>query len=153
MGEWGSGLIGAIIGTVISGVLSFLVLRFNYRQLYAEIVSKSRDEWLGQMRDHLSKLLAEIRKPTIKNADEEKANGGISLSNDYYNAKFQLFLRLNEKEPLHIALKKEIEELEGIVSSKCVDKINDVENRILEIARTVLKIEWDRVRQEAKGEK
>ncbi len=100
MGEWGSGLIGAIIGAVISGVLSFLV-----------------------------------------------------LSNDYYNAKFQLFLRLNEKEPLHIALKKEIEELEGIVSSKCVDKINDVENRILEIARTVLKIEWDRVRQEAKGEK
>ena len=72
MGEWGSGLIGAIIGAVISGVLSFLVLRFNYRQLYAEIVSKSRDEWLGQMRDHLSKLLAEIRKPTIKNADEEK---------------------------------------------------------------------------------
>ena len=50
-------------------------------------------------------------------------------------------------------MKKRLMGEEGIVSSKCVDKINDVENRILEIARTVLKIEWDRVRQEAKGEK
>ena len=147
MGEWGSGLIGAVIGAAISGVLSFLVLRFNYRQLYAEIVSKSRDEWLGQMREHLSKLLAEIRKPTIK----KKANGGISLSNDYYNAKFQLFLRLNEKEPLHIALKNEIEVLEQNINNPT--QIDEFENRILKIARVLLKIEWDRVRQEAKGEK
>ena len=149
MVEWGSGLIGAVIGAVISGVLSVLILRFNYRQVYAEIVSKSRDEWLGQMRDHLSKLLAEIRKSTIENTDRAKANWRIQLSNDYYNAKFQLFLRLNEKEPLHSVLKHEIEELEG----KAIDEIDDAEKRILAIARTVLKIEWDRVRQEAKGEK
>lgn len=153
MGELGSGLIGAVIGAVISGVLSVLILRFNYRQLYAETVSKSRDEWLGQMRDYLSKLLAEIRKPTIKNTETENYNGDFLLSNDYYNAKFQLFLRLNAKEPLHIALKNEIEDLERIVGGKDVDKIDDAEKRILEIARMVLKIEWDRVRQEAKGEK
>lgn len=138
MGELMSGLIGALIGAILSFVVSFLTLRFSYKHLYAEVVSKSRDNWLDEMRHYISEMLAQA----IKQQDCYK-------NKDYYVARNEVVLRLNPKEPLHLILKEEISRLDDCT----IDDYNIIERNILETSRLILKTEWDRVREEAKGVK
>lgn len=127
-----SGLIGAIIGFVAS----LLTLRLQYKKLFAETVSQSRNKWLNEMRKYISTMLAEA----IKCKDNVKTK-------EYYTARNEVLMRLNVKEPLHLMLQIEI----GKLDNCHVNDYDNIEHNILEISRQLLKIEWDRVRKEAKG--
>lgn len=131
-----SGLVGAGIGAFLSFVVSFLTLRFSYKNLYAEVVSKSRDNWLDEMRKYISSMLAEA----IKTQDCYKPK-------EYYIARNEVILRLNPNEATHIILKNEIARLDNCT----VDNYEAIEKSILDTSRIILKTEWDRVRKEAKG--
>lgn len=138
MGDVGSGLIGAAVGALLSFVVSFLTLRFSYKNLYAEVVSKSRDNWLNEMRQYISTMLAEA----IKTQDCFKPK-------EYYIARNEVILRLNPNEPAHIILKNEISRLDNCTT----EDYGIIEKNILDASRLILKTEWDRVRKEAKGVK
>lgn len=136
MNELVSGLIGVVIGSVLSFVISFLTLRFSYKKLYAEVVSKSRDNWLIEMRQYISIMLAEANK--TQNCHKPK---------EYYVARNEVILRLNPSEPAHVILKNEINRLDNCT----IEDYKTIEKNVLDISRLILKIEWDRVRKEAKG--
>ena len=131
-----SGLVGAAIGAVLSFIISFLTLRFSYKKLYAEVVSHSRDNWLDEMRKYISTMLAEA----IKRQSSYKTK-------EYYIARNEVILRLNPNEPTHILLKNEIARLDNCEMAN----YEIIEKNILDTARIILKTEWDRVRNEAKG--
>lgn len=64
------GVIGAVIAFVgvalsvgVSLIVSLWIRKYNYNQLFAETVSKSRNKWLNEMRDFISTMLAEAQNP------------------------------------------------------------------------------------------
>lgn len=138
MEEWIAGLIGAIIGALITFIVSILTLRFNYKQLFAQTVSQSRNQWLNEMRENISIMLAEACKcmNTYK-------------SREYYIAQNQVLLRMNNREPLHLMLTQEIKKLESCT----VNTFRTCEANILAISEALLKREWELVKKEAKGGK
>ena len=130
-------LIG-LIGVVVGSIGTYFTLKYQYRQLFAETVSKSRNKWLNEMRENISEMLAEACK----------AGDGYK-SDKYYKAKNQVLLRLNTKEPLHLMLKQQIELLEQCNSQN----YKNIEKNIIDISEVLLKREWERVKREAKGRK
>ena len=136
--EWISGLICTLVGVLIGFVSSILTLRFNYKQLFAQTVSQSRNLWLNEMRENISIMLAEACK--CMNTYKSK---------EYYIAQNQVLLRMNNSEPLHLMLTHEIKKLEHCT----VDTFRICEENILAISEVLLKREWELVKKEAKGEK
>ena len=139
------GLISGIVGAIIGALGTGLTLKYNYKHLYADVVSKSRDKWLNEMREHISILLASKRQSISKN----RGSLNTDYAFEYRKARDQIILRLNEKEKLHQELKEEILELDVC---KTIKKFEEIEINILNTCRPLLKIEWDRVRSEARGE-
>lgn len=139
MDVWLGGVLGAVIGAFVSFLVTYFTLRFYYKQLFAETVSQSRNQWLNEMRENISIMLAEACKCI-----------GQLKSNAYYVAQNQVLLRMNNSEPLHLMLTQEIEKLE-----KYGDEISFRLHRdnILEISEKLLKREWEHVKKEAKGGK
>lgn len=141
------GLISGLIGAVLGALGTVLTLRFNYNQLYADVVSKSRDKWLNETREYVSILLASKWEYICLQDDKQDK---IKHDFEYKKARNQVILRLNSGEPLHVLLKEEIIKLDV-----CEDEqqYRTCEENILAISRPLLKTEWDRVRKEAKGGK
>lgn len=129
-------LLGVFVTAFVSWLTSFLTNRYNYRHLFAETVSQSRNKWLNEMRNFISVMLAEA----IKCKDKHKTK-------EYYQARNEVLLRLNITEPLHLMLQIEIGKLDNCHESD----YDNIEHNILEISRQLLKKEWDRVRKEAEG--
>ena len=130
-------LIG-FIGVIIGALGTYFTLKYQYRQLFAETVSQSRNKWLNEMRENISEMLAIARKE----CDSFK-------SKDYYSAQNMVLLRLNTKEPLHLMLKQQIEQLEQCNSQN----YKNIEKNIIDISEVLLKREWERVKREAQGRK
>ena len=131
-------LAGVILSVGLSFLVSMLTRKFNYHHLYAEVVSQSRNQWLNEMRQYISLMLAEAMK--CQNTYKSK---------EYYKARNEVILRLNIKEPLHLMLENSILRLDNCTSQNFFA----IERNIVEVSRRLLKIEWDRVRKEAKGGK
>lgn len=132
----------ALIGVFVSAILSFLIgvfqKRFNYKNLFAETVSSSRNIWLNEMRQYISNMLAEA----VGTKDRYK-------NKEYYQNRNQVLLRLNLKEPAHCYLKCEIEKLDCCTTAN----YEILEKRILDITNHILKEEWEKVKREARGKR
>lgn len=136
METWLITLICAIISAVISLTLSYFTNRYNYRHLFAETVSQSRNKWLNEMRDFISTMLAEAQFPNPKPR---------TFTKKYWKARNEIMLRLNLNEPLHLMLKNEILTLDNNNNKKTIENI-------ISISQLLLKEEWEKVKKEAKGE-
>lgn len=132
-------LIAAVISAVVSWLVAKKTIRYNYKELFAETVSQSRNKWLNEMRAFISSMLAEAKRPSDESTDNR--------TNAYWKARNQILLKLNLNEPLHIMLAKEIYDLD--LPSADID---DISNKIIEISQQLLKEEWEKVKKEAKGE-
>lgn len=129
--------IAALVTAIVTLFIAARTRRFNYNQLFAQTVSQSRNVWLTQMREYISKMLAVAQ--TTKDIYE------------YYKVRNEIMLRLNLAEAYHIELKQQIERLDNFIY---IDEstITAICNRIIEISRQMLKEEWEKVKKEAKGE-
>ncbi len=147
-----SELLSALIGTIIGAIGSFLLLRFNYRQLFANVVSENRIEWMNSLRTNLSKFLAnaeilrEIPHPSTQSKDT--AQQYFTLKCSMFEARELVTTRLNlAKEQQHLLF----------VALKNLDYMDDnfIAQReyIEELARKILRPEWESVKNEAKGKK
>ena len=164
------GLLSAVIGAVVGALGTYFTLRFNYKSLYAQVVSQSRNNWLNEMRKYISQMLA-AKKSEL---DYYAANliGNLpnnpthvdKYQNEYNKARNEVRLRLNLREVLHVKLAEEIEGLDNLSPAQAQQpsqaqlqrwskRFKNIEEEITNISQQLLKIEWDRVRKEAKGEK
>ncbi len=151
--------IGGIIGVVVGFLGSWLALKFNYKQLFADTVSKNRMEWINNFREELSIVLGTYRAlhkkgesekpdhnkpvPKIKPADILKAE----------RTRVKLLTRLNQDTA------KASNEYNAIFA----EKLNSIDfngeynkvlyDEIVDYSRKILEVEWRRVKKEAQGER
>lgn len=145
-----SGLIGAIIGALISFVASILVLRFNYHQLFASTVSSNRMEWINVWRLNISKFLAcaEILHTKVRTDDNEKEL--LEYEKELLEARAMIITRLNTNESDHVLMYGALTQIDYSPSNPNFYAQQVV---IIELAQKILKPEWERVKDEAKGKR
>lgn len=145
------------MGGLIASLITVWVARIKN---YGEIVSERRNVWLNEMRNNISRMLA--YKKAIDCVEEEikpqpqpqtKTKGGlfekkVKLEKEYELAKNEVLIRLNLTEGKHQLLKAAIEEFD---TQDDYDSI--AAEKILEISRSLLKDEWEKVKKETKGGK
>lgn len=137
--------IGGIIGVVVGFLGSWLALKFNYKQLFADTVSKNRMDWINNFREELSIVLG-----TYKVLPYKKTYADILKAE---RARVKLLTRLNQDTA------KASNEYNAIFADK-LDSIdfNLVYNKVLynelvDYSRKILEVEWRRVKKEAQGER
>lgn len=148
------GLIGGLIGSLITLIIGLLTTRFSYNNLFADTVSKSRNNWINTWRDELSNFLAIAdmlrHEDTTKKACNEHEY--IELLKEYHIAKNKIIMRLNLNEKRHqevyllinkIAYEKSLEN----------DDYKVAKEALMAVSRDLLKEEWERVKLEAKGKR
>lgn len=133
---------GVFLSAFVSYLVSVKTTRYNYKQLFAETVSQSRNKWLNEMREFISTILEVAQKECASSKEP-------IVSDRYLKARAEILLRLNMNESLHILLENEIEKLDHADSNN----VDDISKGILTISRTILKEEWEKVKAEAKGGK
>ena len=129
----------AFLGAVVGGFIGLITAK---RTIYNDSVSQRRNVWLNEMREYISKMLA-----YKKDLGDSKQNQTQSTA-EYEIAKNQVLIRLNMTEEKHILLKKAIEDLDSGARD-----YDDVAPKLIEIARSILKEEWEKVKRETKGGK
>mgnify|MGYP000165654822 CR=1 FL=1 len=148
----------ALVGVILSAIISFVVARqttrFNYKHLFAETVSQSRNKWLNDMREYVSQLLSNARRIFYKNVTNENV---VEICNEYDECKFQILMRLNLEEKYHRKLHFLILALEDLIGTNQKANVTEddfklIELEIINTSRSIFKEEWEKVKREAKGE-
>ena len=145
-----SGLIGAVAGALIGFIASLLTLRFNYHQLFASTVSSNRTEWINVWRENISKFLAcaEILHTKVRTDDNEIEL--LEYEKELLEARAMVITRLNTKETDHVLMYGALTKIDYSPSSPSFYAQQVV---IIELAQKILKPEWERVKNEAKGKR
>lgn len=163
MKEMMSSLIGVLVGSVLTFVISCLTLRFNYRQLFAETVSQNRMEWINAWRENISIFLscAHILRTKEKRKSEKcwisrcfgnSDQGDTSdLETKLYKARSMITMRLNMAEEPHKLMYGALMNFNW--KTKDDSKFKKQCEVVELLAREILKPEWERVKDEAKGER
>ena len=155
MSEIISGLIGAILGCLGT----YFTLRFNYRQLFAEIVSKSRNNWVNIWRDSLAELIAilDVLKENKTKLDsdcstcsDKKCTNKFDLLVKYNTLKNNILIRLNMNEKLHQEVYLLINKFSYENNDEEYSKNKEL---LMSVSRSLLKEEWERVKDEAGGKR
>lgn len=141
-------LIGAIAGAIIGFIASILTLRYNYKKLYAETVSNNRMEWINIWRENLAIFLSCARILHLRPDRNDKDI--IDIKKQMYQAQYMITTRLNLAEISHQLIYNAILEID---TSQTNENFNMQCAYIEETARNILKPEWERVKDEAKGVK
>lgn len=147
-----SGIIGnvlsGVIGAIIAFLGSFLLLRFNYKDLFAKTVSQDRILWLKQMREYAEDLLCYIRNHYEKDQRDESGK-------NYFDYIDPILLRLNV-ETTDITSKNTIEQkifnLLNCDFTEIKTNLYDQSDKgLIYLFRRMLKDEWEKVKCEARG--
>ena len=162
--------ISGIIGVVVGFLGSWLALKFNYKQLFADTVSKNRMDWINNFREELSIVLGTYRALPHKKVKsvKDESDKGESENPDTDNpapeiepadilkaeqARVKLLTRLNQDTA------KASNEYNAIFAQK----LNSIDfnlgykkvlyNELVDYSRKILEVEWRRVKKEAQGER
>jgi len=150
--------IGAIVTTLITGILSLVGLIISKEQKTSEF----RQEWINSLRNEISELLGNtetimryfravvddqkrLRLAPIAEAELlEKVKDNIKESEKLYN---QIQLRINREE--HKAIIEALEVIrsqfrEGNIPSD--DGLHELEQQLIRVTQDILKTEWERVK-------
>ena len=171
MNEALSGLLGAILGAGIALLGTMLTNKLGYKNLFAEVVSKNRMDWINNFREELSvflgtaKLVHDLCLKKCSSCDETKCLDKAELCDkekaeccklicDLEKARVKLLTRLNQD------ISKEGNEYNKkfatLISEFKIFNTNDdfidKYNEIIKVARGILEPEWIKVKKEAKGE-
>lgn len=148
------GLIGGLIGSLITLVIGLLTTRFSYNNLFADTISKSRNNWINTWRDELSNFLAIAdmlrHETTTKKACNEHEY--IELLKEYHIAKNKIIMRLNLNEKRHQEVYLLINKI-AYEKSLDNDDYKPTKEALMAVSRDLLKEEWERVKLEAKGKR
>jgi hypothetical protein len=140
------GLIGAILGCITGAV----TIHFGRKQLFADVVSRSRVEWIRKLPENIGIMLAEARTVIFPKSDKPFSR---QYGKKYYRARTEILTQINLHKEKHEILKVMIHELDGQVkpgnkNEKAFDVLCET---IIEVVRQIEKEEWEAVKSEAKG--
>ena len=164
-----------VITIVVSFILGQKTSKYDYDSLFAETITKNRMEWINVWRENLSNMLAiadifhnenitngqNIKKKNKKKKNKkcknnnssqtsEKSQEYIRMKKEYNKSKYMILSRLNLTEVKHKLLMKSIMKFDYSPENKNYTPEREF---ILDLAREILKPEWERLKLEAKGEK
>ena len=155
-------LSGAIIGAVIGFVASWLTLKYNYKKLFSETVSHSRMEWINAFREDfaivigtaLNNAKCDRRQSCEKCQACERCQTCEKLL-AAEQARVRLLTRLNMHtertgNEYNKVFAERLTALPLCGAKKGITN-EDIE-KLIELARKILEPEWQRVKNEAKGE-
>ena len=154
-------LSGVILSILVNILFHIGATRYNYNQLFAQTVSENRMDWINVWRENVSKFLAcaEILvKHTCDCKQEHKCENCkccckdckiIEYKKEFYEARGMITSRLNMDEELHVLMFAAINQIDFKDTENFVAK----REYILELARKILKPEWERLKDEARGKR
>lgn len=149
MSEYTGELLCGIAGVILGFISSYLLLRFNYRQLFAQTVSSSRMQWINSFREEIGIVVAALQVCGDKNY--------INTNDIIYQAekaRTKLLTRLNQdiRKPGNELNKDMSEVLLGIDFSKqSSSEWKRIAEHLVDLTRKILEPEWKRVKDEARG--
>lgn len=172
-------LCGVILSVAITLVLGLATRKYNYNQLFAQTVSSNRMEWINVWRENISTFLAcakvlhkypsllqnekqgEKKTTNIKQLKNGKKITVINETaptidklNEYIykmeHARRMITTRLNMNEEMHVMMFGALNQLDCDFDDK---EFNAKCAYIEELARSILKPEWERMKEEAKGKR
>lgn len=136
-----------IAGLLSGGIVGAMTLRFHYKNLYADTVSKNRMDWINNFREEMSTIIATVQsvRGKCQNKDE--------LIYDAEKARAKLLTRLNQdtSKKGNEYNKTLTQILEKLDFNQAANSSNDVIPTLIELTRKILEPEWQRVKREAKG--
>lgn len=140
-------LSGVIISIVISLLIGWSSIKYNYCQLFAQTVSANRMDWINVWRESISIFLACAE--VLHNNCSCKSEELIKIEKEMYEARGMIVSRLNLSEEDHTAMLLLIENFTICCSDK---QFVRQRKAIHALARKILKPEWERVKNEARGQ-
>lgn len=143
-----SGFLGAVVGATVS----FLTLRYNYKDLYARNISANRMNWINNFREEISIIVAAL-KASPSRADKDKENVSFVFQAEKARAKLLTRLNMDTSKPGNEYNKVMAEILNSVQFDGCKDKQDHYVEVLLDLSRKILEPEWKRVKQEAGGDK
>lgn len=170
--DWVNLLSGVTLGSIITWIISLLTLRYNYKRLFAETVSQNRMDWMNIWRENLSILIGaaesihnaphyeddkDFKRPDGNRTDQElqdlylygeKNSPYVKYRNEFYKARNTIVSRLNMLEEKHVLV---LGALNKFDFSRENENFEAEKAYIIELARVILKPEWERLKREAKG--
>lgn len=136
----------ALVGTLVSVITSFIAAKLTSHvergKSYNDSVTLNRHDWITRMRNYISVMLAEARSAAAENKSP--------YSKEYFINRNEVLIRLILTKPYHILLKEQIERLDKAAT---LTDYEEVEKNIFIVAEPLLKTEWGKVQDEAKGGK
>ena len=163
MNEALSGLFGTLLGAGIALLGTMLTNKLGYKNLFAEVVSKNRMDWINNFREELSvflgtaKLVHDLCLKKCSLCDETKCLDKAErckLICDLEKARVKLLTRLNQdiSKDGNEYNKKFAALISELQIFNTDDDFIDKYNEIIKVARGILEPEWVKVKKEAKGE-
>jgi hypothetical protein len=146
--------VGLIIAAIIAGVVAFLSLIISKEQS----VSEFRQQWIDALRRDIAIIVGRVIAIQGKSFDKSKADW-----TGFHRAIVRIRLRLNPKEQRREeeeATKAVLETLEKLESMFPIDhtstqsqhqELNEFVKKLVNNSRTILKANWDRVRDGESG--
>ncbi len=149
-------LAGTILGVLIGCISSSFVLRFNYKQLYTQTISSNRMEWITICRENLSIFLANAKiLHRLYNQDKVETEEFLALEQELLKAREMIMIRLNLEDSRY---KEGHNKLYNTLLKFDFYNLSEEEfilqcTEIRDITKSILKVEWERVKFEAKDKK
>ena len=143
-----SGALGALIGAAIS----FLSLRYNYKDLYARSISTSRMDWINNFREEVAIIIATLRTFSSKNTTGKNADNYI-FEAEKARGKLLTRLNMNTSKIGNEYNKVMADVLNSIDFCNMPANSDALAETIIDLSRKILEPEWKRVKREAGGKK
>ena len=145
---------GVVLSLLVTIAFGIITNHYNYNQLFAQTVSDNRMDWINVWRENISKFLAcaeFLHRHNDKNCEKsDECDKCYEYEKEMYQAKSMIISRLNLTENEHVFMKASLDNFDYNDDEKTFIVKREY---ILELARKILKPEWERVKQEAKGKR
>ena len=138
---------GGIIGAVVTAIFSYFNLKFSYKKLFAESVSKNRMDWMNIWRENLATLIG-CAESLHNKCSGKVSDEYIKYENEFYKARNAIISRLNMQEEKHVLMFGALNNFDYTEPDEDFEKKKAY---IIELARAILKPEWERFKDEARG--
>ena len=138
-------LSGVLVSVAITFFIEYSTNRFDYKQLYAQTVSSNRMEWINVWRENVSKFLACAE---ILHKHPSCIRELVEIEKELYETRAMILTRLNLTEKSHREIKQALMHFQ--IRCDCKTFVSQ-RNKVITLTQQILKPEWERVKQEAKG--
>jgi len=162
----------SLVGVIVIGIVNAVQNHFfRKRELSAQYISNKRVEWIQELRKYMSGYLKEVYTLLLTNARlATRSNKDLGIYNKMHETNTGSFYLLNEKAAylhLHLNFKDEVDsviltlvdEINEMLTMP-IDNLENYQERVgdkttllIKHTQILLKLEWDRVKDEIKSKK